>query len=60
MLVTRSLPARAIPRMPFPIDKRDRIGNYDGAWSLGVRCRCCGRECACAGKDFEARAWILR
>lgn len=27
--------------MPFPIDKIDRLGNYDGTWSLGVRCRCC-------------------
>jgi hypothetical protein len=28
--------------MPFPIDKIDRLGNYDGTWSLGVRCLCCG------------------
>ena len=35
------LPSRTIPRMPFPIDKVNRLGNYDGRWSLGVRCRCC-------------------
>jgi hypothetical protein len=27
--------------MPFPVDKIDRLGDYDGAWFLGIRCRCC-------------------
>ena len=27
--------------MPFELDKIDRLGDYGGVWSLGIRCRCC-------------------
>jgi hypothetical protein len=80
--------------MPFELTKIGRLGDYNGTWSMGIRCRCCGharmipasflirlygrekrlstiaprfrcspcsgRDCACAGKDFDAFIWIPR